>query len=305
MPLSALDGRPPGGAGGDDVRGPGRREIRWTGEYREVVAPERLVFTISDQPDEDAYELVTVVLADLGDGRTEMRFEQRGHMAPEQYERAGEGWGGFFDRMAERLALALGRALFQHACLPRLPGVQPNVGAFLGVAAFHSGHPGGRHRAGEGDTKNALSARDGARASPRRSGSPAGSWSGPSPRTVRFAAVLRASATAYETVKLIGTVYLIFLGIQALRRAGRRVAAEGDTPGGGRRVDARRGFRGGLVSNLANPKVAVFFTRASCRTSSVTAIMCCSRSCYSAGGGGRELAWRPAMRSWPRRPGAC
>jgi hypothetical protein len=35
-----------------------------------------------------------------------MHFEQRGGMTPEQYERAGKGWGGFFDRMAERLAAA-------------------------------------------------------------------------------------------------------------------------------------------------------------------------------------------------------
>jgi uncharacterized protein YndB with AHSA1/START domain len=83
--------------------GPDRREIQWTGEYREVVEPERLVFTVSDRPD-DAYELVIVVLNDLGDGRTEMVFQQRGGMSPEQYERAGQGWSGFFDRMAERLA---------------------------------------------------------------------------------------------------------------------------------------------------------------------------------------------------------
>ena len=83
--------------------GPERREIRWKGEYREVVAPERLVFTVSDQPGEDEWELVTVVLTDLGDGRTEMLFEQRGSMSPEQYERATEGWGAFFDRVEERL----------------------------------------------------------------------------------------------------------------------------------------------------------------------------------------------------------
>jgi uncharacterized protein YndB with AHSA1/START domain len=85
---------------------PTRHEIRWKGEYREVVEPERLVFTVSDQPGEDAYELVTVVLNDLGDGRTEMLFEQRGALAAEVYERAGEGWGSFFDRIAERLAAA-------------------------------------------------------------------------------------------------------------------------------------------------------------------------------------------------------
>jgi uncharacterized protein YndB with AHSA1/START domain len=84
--------------------GPGRREINWKGEYREVVEPERLVFTVSDQPGEDAWELVTVVLTDLGDGRTEMLMTQRGNLTPEVYERAGQGWSGFFDRMAERLA---------------------------------------------------------------------------------------------------------------------------------------------------------------------------------------------------------
>jgi uncharacterized protein YndB with AHSA1/START domain len=81
-----------------------RHEIHWKGRYLEIIAPERLVLTFSDQPGEDAYELVTVVLTDLGDGRTEMRFEQRGRMSPEQYERAGQGWSSFFDRIAERLA---------------------------------------------------------------------------------------------------------------------------------------------------------------------------------------------------------
>jgi uncharacterized protein YndB with AHSA1/START domain len=79
--------------------GPGRREIHWKGEYREVVAPKRLVFTLSDRPGEDGYELVVVVLSDLGDGRTEMLFEQRGHMAAQQYKRTEQGWSSFFDQM--------------------------------------------------------------------------------------------------------------------------------------------------------------------------------------------------------------
>jgi uncharacterized protein YndB with AHSA1/START domain len=84
--------------------GPERRKIRWHGEYHEVDEPERLVFTFCDQPEAQWYELVTVVLTDLGDGRTEMHFTQRGRMSPEEYERAGAGWTGFFDRIAERLA---------------------------------------------------------------------------------------------------------------------------------------------------------------------------------------------------------
>ena len=80
-----------------------RGEIHWEGMYLEVVAPERLVFTITDEPDAGAH-VCTVVFADLGDDRTEMRFEQRGPMPPEQVEAAGKGWSGFFDRIAERLA---------------------------------------------------------------------------------------------------------------------------------------------------------------------------------------------------------
>jgi hypothetical protein len=52
------------------------------------------------------FELVTVVLTEVGDGRTEMHFEQRGGLRPEEYERAKSGWGSFFDRIAERLTNA-------------------------------------------------------------------------------------------------------------------------------------------------------------------------------------------------------
>jgi uncharacterized protein YndB with AHSA1/START domain len=99
----AMDVRAGGAWRATMYAGPGRREIRWWGEYREVAEPERLVFTICDR-EGDAVELVTVVLHELGDGRTEMRFEQRGGMRPEDYERAKAGWSGFFDRIDERLA---------------------------------------------------------------------------------------------------------------------------------------------------------------------------------------------------------
>jgi uncharacterized protein YndB with AHSA1/START domain len=86
--------------------GPDRRESRWRGEYQEVVEPERLVLTFSDRPGGEQYELVIVVLTDLGDGRTEMQFEQRGHMKARQYKRAEQGWSSFFDRVEERLGAA-------------------------------------------------------------------------------------------------------------------------------------------------------------------------------------------------------
>jgi uncharacterized protein YndB with AHSA1/START domain len=82
----------------------GRGEIQWRGEYLEVDPPERLVFTVSDEPGVERYELVTVVLHDMGDGRTEMHFEQRGHMRPDDYERTKQGWGVFFAHLDTRLA---------------------------------------------------------------------------------------------------------------------------------------------------------------------------------------------------------
>ncbi|MBV9005656.1 MAG: SRPBCC domain-containing protein [Solirubrobacterales bacterium] len=108
VPLStvSMDVRPGGAWRATMFCGPERRMIRWTGEYREVTAPERLVFTISDQPQDDRYELITVQLIDLGDGRTEMLFEQRGHQRPDEYDRAQQGWGAFFARIDERLGTA-------------------------------------------------------------------------------------------------------------------------------------------------------------------------------------------------------
>lgn len=106
IPLAgiSMDVRPGGSWRATMFCDAGRREIQWRGAYLEVDEPERLVFTVSDQPDEDAYELVTVVLTDVGDGRTEMLFKQRGRMSPEQYERAGSGWSSFFDRIEQHLA---------------------------------------------------------------------------------------------------------------------------------------------------------------------------------------------------------
>jgi uncharacterized protein YndB with AHSA1/START domain len=94
----------PGGKWKATMLGPAGREIHWDGEYVEVEEPERLVFTVSDQPDEDLYDLCTVVLTDIGAERTEMLFQQSGgHMPAAAYRRAQEGWSGFFERMAERL----------------------------------------------------------------------------------------------------------------------------------------------------------------------------------------------------------
>jgi uncharacterized protein YndB with AHSA1/START domain len=99
----AMDVRPGGAWRLTMFAEPGRGRIDWHGEYLEVDEPERLVLTMSDEPGRDRYALVTVVLNDLGDGRTEMQFEQRGGPPPEAVEATRQGWGRFFDRIDERL----------------------------------------------------------------------------------------------------------------------------------------------------------------------------------------------------------
>jgi RhtB (resistance to homoserine/threonine) family protein len=72
-----------------------------------------------------------------------------------------------------------------------------------------------------------------------------------------LAAVVAASAAAFTAIKLAGAAYLIYLGVQALRSSGAHAAERLPAAGGPVR---RVGFRQGVVSNLLNPKIAVFFT---------------------------------------------
>ena len=99
----SMDLRAGGGWRATMFAGPERREIGWEGDYVEVHEPSLLVLTVTDTPGGEQRDLLTVVLTELGKGRTEMLFRQRGWMTAEQYGAAGQGWGTFFDRMAERL----------------------------------------------------------------------------------------------------------------------------------------------------------------------------------------------------------
>jgi threonine/homoserine/homoserine lactone efflux protein len=74
-----------------------------------------------------------------------------------------------------------------------------------------------------------------------------------------LAALIAASAHAFLVIKLAGAVYLVLLGLQALLSSRRHPAGPAATS---RRapLGVRASFRQGLVSNLLNPKIAVFFT---------------------------------------------
>ena len=78
---------------------------------------------------------------------------------------------------------------------------------------------------------------------------------------VGVASVLRASAVAFTALKLIGALYLVWLGVQALRAAGRASSDTGSSATEQRReMGAAGGFRQGFLSDLANPKIGIFFT---------------------------------------------
>ena len=77
---------------------------------------------------------------------------------------------------------------------------------------------------------------------------------------VGVASLLRASALAFTVLKLIGALYLVWLGLQALRAA-RHIESGARSPTANKpAMGALGGFRQGLLSDLANPKIGIFFT---------------------------------------------
>jgi threonine/homoserine/homoserine lactone efflux protein len=76
--------------------------------------------------------------------------------------------------------------------------------------------------------------------------------------SVGLGAVLRASEPVFQFVKLAGAAYLVYLGASSLLAAARRRALDPALRGAAP-LGSRRAFRQGLLSNLGNPKIAVFF----------------------------------------------
>jgi threonine/homoserine/homoserine lactone efflux protein len=72
-----------------------------------------------------------------------------------------------------------------------------------------------------------------------------------------LSAVLAASAAAFTAVKVIGALYLLYVGIGLIRSAGRMPAPA--VAADNRAVSMRVIFRQGFFTNVLNPKVALFF----------------------------------------------
>jgi threonine/homoserine/homoserine lactone efflux protein len=77
-----------------------------------------------------------------------------------------------------------------------------------------------------------------------------------------LSAVLATSATAFTVVKWVGAAYIVWCGIGMLRARLKRGEASGDAPAASVPPPAlpyRKIFAQGFLTNVLNPKVALFF----------------------------------------------
>ena len=77
--------------------------------------------------------------------------------------------------------------------------------------------------------------------------------------SVGLAGLLQASQPAFTALKMIGAAYLVFLGAQSLVAAVRGHPAHEEQQSRPHQLSPSNAMRQGLISNLANPKMAVFF----------------------------------------------
>lgn len=73
---------------------------------------------------------------------------------------------------------------------------------------------------------------------------------------IGLATVLAASAVAYTIVKIVGAVFLVAMGVHMLWRSRRTRSGPAVPPP----TEAGHPGRSGLLTNVLNPKIAVFYT---------------------------------------------
>jgi RhtB (resistance to homoserine/threonine) family protein len=74
-----------------------------------------------------------------------------------------------------------------------------------------------------------------------------------------LAQVLMHSEAAFLAVKLAGAGYLMWLGVGALRASWRRAGTQATPAPRAAARDRRAAYRQGLLTNVLNPKIAVFY----------------------------------------------
>ena len=73
-------------------------------------------------------------------------------------------------------------------------------------------------------------------------------------------ALLASSATAFTVLKWVGAAYLVWMGVTALlARGGASALASASVAEVPKAIDLRRVYQRGFLTNVLNPKVALFF----------------------------------------------
>jgi threonine/homoserine/homoserine lactone efflux protein len=72
--------------------------------------------------------------------------------------------------------------------------------------------------------------------------------------TLGLGAILRTSEWLFMALKLVGAAYLVYLGVQLLRTRNHELAAAAGAP-----RSLLRLFLDGALSNISNPKIALFY----------------------------------------------
>lgn len=105
--------------GGPESHAPGS-ELWQGGEYRDIVPPERLVFTFAW--DDGPETVVTIILTETDDGGTRMVFHQTPFDTAGNRDGHGEGWNSSFDRLVDLITLPVIRTQFGGDAVGRASG---------------------------------------------------------------------------------------------------------------------------------------------------------------------------------------
>ena len=130
--------------------------------------------------------------------------------------------------------------------------VDPRLYAFIGVAALLTVLPGADMAL---VTRNVLAVGR-RRAMLTIAGICAGCVIHATASALGLSAILATSATAFNVVKTLGAGYLIWIGIQSIREAGQPATVASDDSARRARLGP---FLQGFLTNILNPKVAVFY----------------------------------------------
>ena len=107
LPFVEMDQRP-GGKWRAQMRSPDGKDFWQHGVYREIVPPEKTVYTFIWDAEPDQEMLVTVLFVARGN-KTEMTFSQEGFKSADEKSGHEDGWKQTFDRMSAYIKTLGGR----------------------------------------------------------------------------------------------------------------------------------------------------------------------------------------------------